>query len=108
MKKLINVLVFLLAFLLWPGCASATAYGGPFGDRPLLSVSYMRHVVPALDPRFPEHVETLATADVTNPSTKPMRVTLDCTETLTTMTIAPRTTEHVLLDPADTSCTVSR
>jgi hypothetical protein len=60
------------------------------------------------DPRLPPWVETIATANVTNPSTHEMTVVLDCTESRHTLTIAPRTTEHVLLDPRDTSCSVSR
>ena len=103
MKKFVTILAFLLV-----SCATTTAYAGPVSDKALLSVSYLRHVVPDVDPRLPEHLETLATASITNPSTKPMTVTLDCTVSTTTLTVAPRQTEHVLLDPKDSSCTVTR
>jgi hypothetical protein len=97
---------FLVGFAL--GCATSSRYAGPVADRPLLSVSYMRHVMHTPDARQIPYVETIATANVTNPSDHPMVVVLDCTETRRSLTIAPRTTEHVLLDPKDASCEVTR
>lgn len=56
---------------------------------------------------LPEQLVTVSIADVSNPSNRQMRVRLDCSRTLTTLTVAPRTTEHVLLDPRDRTCTLT-
>ena len=85
------------------GCATSSAYDGPVSDRPLLAVSYLRHFEHD-DPRLPPRLETIATADVTNPSFGEMYVVLDCSQSWHALTIKPRTTEHVLLDPQDTAC----
>jgi hypothetical protein len=101
---LIGLFSFVLVFF---GCSTTSAFTGPVSDQPTISISYMRHFE-MTDPRLPQQLVTIATANVTNASTSPMTVVLDCDRTFTSLTIAPRTTEHVLLDPKDTSCTVSR
>lgn len=100
-------LVFVTAFVLWPGCATSSPYRGAVGDRPILTVSYLRHVVPSVDPRFPEHVETLATAHLVNPSMHPMRLRLECSRSLTTVDVPARTSTDVLLDAHDRSCALT-
>ena len=91
-------LIALLAFL---GCATSSPYRG----EDTLSVSYLRHFVRD-DPRLPAHIETITTANVANPTDHALTVVLDCTESLHTLTIAPKTVEHVLLDPKDSHCEV--
>jgi hypothetical protein len=103
-KRFLAIVSFWVASLC---CATTAAYTGPAGDRPLLSVTYQRHLVTD-DPRFPPQMKTLATANVVNPSDHPMALTLECTETRTTIYVAPRTTQHVLLDPEDAGCILSR
>lgn len=84
-------------------CSTASAFTGPVSDHPLISISYMRSFVQD-DPRLPEHLRTITTANVTNASTLDMSLTLDCTESFHTLTVKARTTEHVMLDPRDASC----
>jgi hypothetical protein len=98
----LRTLVF--ALFLAAGCATSSPFTGPVSDKPTLSVSYMRHVMHTNDFWQVPYVETIATANVTNPSTSETHVTLDCSESLHFLDIAPRTTEHVLLDPKDSSC----
>jgi hypothetical protein len=105
-RKIFLLLVFLAVFFAWPGCATASKYTGPVSDRPLLSVSYMRHLQHTGDFWDQAYTETIATAAISNPSTRPMTVVLDCTRTLTTLTIAPRTTEYVLLSNEDRECQI--
>jgi len=96
-----QALVFAL-FL--AGCATSSPFTGPVSEKPALSVSYLRHVMHTNDIWQQPYVETIATAAIANPSNHPMHVVLDCTATTTTLDVAPRTIEHVLLDPKDTSC----
>jgi hypothetical protein len=103
MRKRLSILGLWLASLLC--CATSNPYTGPVSDKPMVSVSYMRSFVQD-DPRLPERMETIATAAITNPSNREMTVTLDCTETLTTVDIKPRTTEHVLLSAGDKECVI--
>jgi hypothetical protein len=83
------------------GCATSSPYQG----EPALSVSYLRHLEHD-DPRSPPRVVTIATANVANVTDNQVTVVLDCTESRHTLTIAPKTVEHVLLDPKDLSCEV--
>lgn len=83
------------------GCATSSPYRG---EAPL-SISYMRHLEHD-DPRSPPRVETLATANLANPSDRPITVVLDCSESRRTITVAPKSVEHVLLDPKDSQCEV--
>lgn len=106
MKRLKRSFAVVAFWVVSLSCATATAFHGPISDRPQLSVSYMRHFE-TRDPRLPEQLVTITTAAITNPSTHAMRLRLDCTRTLITLTVAPRTTEHVLLDPKDRSCTLT-
>jgi len=99
-------LVTVLGLAAIIGCATASIYTGPVAARPTLTITYMRHLVPSDDPRWPPHLETLATANVTNPSNADMDLALDCTESYTRLNVKARTTEHVLLDPGDKECTV--
>jgi hypothetical protein len=91
-----------LAFLV--ACATTSPFTGPVDEKPTLTITYMRHVVQDIDPRNPPRVETLATANVGNPSNHAMHVVLDCTNSLASLDIEPRTVAHVLLDPKDDSC----
>jgi hypothetical protein len=86
----------LLLVLFLAACATTSPFTGPVSERPLLSVSYMRHV---------EHTNDFWQIPyVTNPSLHPIHVALDCTVSRTVLDIPARTTEHVLLDPKDASC----
>jgi hypothetical protein len=95
--------IFALALFL-TACATSSPFTGPVAEKPQLSVSYMRHVMRTNDVMQVPYVETLATANITNPSTHAIHVTLDCSESLHYISVAPRTTEHVLLDPTDKAC----
>jgi hypothetical protein len=104
-KKYAAIVAFWVASLV--SCSTASAFTGPVSDKPTIALEYRRHFVQD-DPRLPSRVETITTAAITNPSAYPMTVTLDCTESLHTLTIAPRMTEHVLLDRDDRECTLSQ
>lgn len=95
--------IFVLALFL-AACATSSPFTGPVSEKPQLSISYMRHMMHTNDMWQIPYIETIATANVTNPSTHYTHATLDCSESLHYLTIAPRTTEHVLLDPADKAC----
>ncbi len=94
----------LVLALFLVGCATTSPFTGPVSERPTLSVSYMRHVQHTGDFWQMPYVETITTADVTNPSNAPMHVVLDCAESRTSLDIPARTTAHVLLDPKDNAC----
>jgi hypothetical protein len=94
----------LILALFLAGCATSSPFTGPVAEKPALSVSYMRHVMHTNDYWQQMYVETITTANVTNPSTTEIHVTLDCSESLRHLDVAPRTTEHVLLDPKDKAC----
>lgn len=85
-------------------CATSSPFIGPVSEKPQLSVSYMRHMMHTNDLRQVPYIDTIATANVSNPSTHAIHVTLDCSESLHYLDVAPRTTEHVLLDPKDEKC----
>jgi hypothetical protein len=100
---LVGVAAFVLVFF---GCSTTSAFVGPISDKPTISVTQLRHVMHTNDYWQQMYVETLSTLSVTNPSTHDMVVTVDCTESRHTLTVKARTTEHVLLDPQDASCSL--
>lgn len=104
MRKTLAILVFWIVSLV--SCGTTSAYTGPVSERPSVSVSYMRSFVQD-DPRLPEHLRSIATANVVNASNHSMSLVLDCSVSRTLLEVPARTVSHVLLDQGDASCALT-
>jgi hypothetical protein len=107
MKKLIVVLALCIA--LSSGCKEKPrAYTGPVGDYPIAELQQHRSFDGTGDPRLPEPVIITSILHVINPSNRDMHVVVDCDPaTRVSLDLPARTSLDVLLDPKDSSCTVS-
>jgi hypothetical protein len=103
-------------------CGTTSAYEGPVGDHPVVSVTTLRHVDSVTNPTNPTWAR-ITTLHVSNPSNKrAMKVVVDCDKTHQPqfqgtpndvggtrmhLTLDQRTTQDVLLAPSDGDCVVT-
>jgi hypothetical protein len=101
------VVMAIVLSLLFSGCATSTAYTGPYYSTPIVRDEGYLHWDTTTNPREPawrrRHILAFE-----NPTYRPVAFEVDCKNNFFHVDVAPRTVQRLLLVPEDGSCDIKR